>query len=87
MKKKDYIEEQRKLITRARMRIVEFALPFIKPRLEELSQYKNRGQENHGFLSELWKCSQSPVGWCIYDGFTDPAHDDCLWCHKSNERK
>lgn len=33
------------------------------------------------------KCSESPLGTCIYDYFEDPSRDDCLLCHEPEERK
>ena len=38
-------------------------------------------------ISYEWECSQSPIGYCVYDSIDDPAHDDCLFCHDPEERK
>ena len=34
-----------------------------------------------------WECEKSPVGWCVYHHWDDPAHDDCIFCHGPDERK
>ena len=37
-------------------------------------------------LSNLWKCADSPTGFCIYDNLEDPAWDNCLFCNDPYER-
>lgn len=39
------------------------------------------------YFSELWECSTSPTGYCVYDEKTDPVHDSCLFCKDPEERK
>ena len=34
-----------------------------------------------------WDCETSPVEICVYDDWTDPLNDNCLYCHNPNERK
>ena len=34
-----------------------------------------------------WKCNESPIGFCVYHPFKDPALDNCIFCHEPNERK
>jgi hypothetical protein len=34
-----------------------------------------------------WPCPTSPVETCVYDDDTDPAHDQCIYCHNPYERK
>ena len=34
----------------------------------------------------FWDCELSPVGWCVYNNETDPAHDNCLFCGLPLER-
>ena len=28
-------------------------------------------------------CEKSPTGECVYNQYRDPEHDDCLFCHNS----
>jgi len=34
-----------------------------------------------------WDCPLSPIGYCVYNHFEDPALDDCIYCHLPDERK
>lgn len=34
----------------------------------------------------FWDCPKSPVGWCVYNHETDPAHDNCIYCNEPLER-
>ena len=34
-----------------------------------------------------WECEDSPVGFCVYNPFEDKRLDNCIYCHKPNERK
>lgn len=34
-----------------------------------------------------WDCPTSPTGECAYDANKDPSYDNCLFCHKPDERK
>jgi len=38
-------------------------------------------------ISREWKCTKSPIGYCVYDVVEDPVHDDCIFCHDPEERK
>ncbi len=42
---------------------------------------------NINFSIGDWKCDKSPIGECVYDTVNDPYHDDCIFCHDSEERK
>lgn len=44
-------------------------------------------QESEVAISKLWKCDQSPIGYCVYDKIEDPVHDYCVYCNKPEERK
>ena len=33
------------------------------------------------------KCFDGPIGTCVYNYFEDPCHEDCIFCHQSEERK
>lgn len=35
----------------------------------------------------VWRCNDSPIGWCVYNHFDDPAHDNCVFCGEPEERK
>ena len=35
----------------------------------------------------VWHCDDSPIGWCVYNHFDDPAHDNCVFCGEPEERK
>ena len=34
-----------------------------------------------------WACESSPIDICVYDGYTDPVQDNCLFCDLPEERK
>ena len=34
-----------------------------------------------------WDCEASPVAVCVYDDWSDPIHDNCLYCNNPEERK
>lgn len=34
-----------------------------------------------------WDCKESPVGWCVYNKYKDPALDNCIFCGEPYERK
>lgn len=34
-----------------------------------------------------WDCELSPIGTCVYDMDSVYGEDDCLFCHKPDERK
>lgn len=34
-----------------------------------------------------WDCDRSPFGLCMYNNEYDPEKDDCIFCHKPDERK
>ncbi len=87
MKKRDYSAEQRELIRRANKRIADYFVPFVEPQLKKINRFVFEGQYTHARLSGLWDCKQSPVGWCIYDGWSDPQSLYCLFCDQPNERK
>ncbi len=38
-------------------------------------------------IDTMWGCEDSPMGWCVYHRFDDPAHDNCIFCHEPQERK
>ncbi len=38
-------------------------------------------------ISDMWDCSESPIGVCAYDEDDDPARDNCVFCHDPEERK
>jgi len=33
------------------------------------------------------KCPSGPIGTCVYNYFEDPCHEDCIFCHESEERE
>ncbi len=41
----------------------------------------------HTVGSELWECSKSPVGLCVYHKVNDRMHDSCIFCGEPEERK
>ena len=87
MKKQDYITEQRKIIQQANQRIANYFLPFVEPQLKKIKRFLFEGQNTHARLSGVWTCRQSPVGWCIYDEWSDPQYLYCLFCNQPSERK
>ena len=34
-----------------------------------------------------WACDYSHIGICVYDDWSDPIHDNCLYCNEPEERK
>jgi len=34
-----------------------------------------------------WACETSPIAVCVYDDWSDPIHDNCLYCNNPEERK
>ena len=34
-----------------------------------------------------WTCDASPAKVCVYDGYEDTVHDNCLYCNEPEERK
>lgn len=30
-------------------------------------------------------CEKSPIGVCVYSQYRDPEHENCLFCHKSED--
>lgn len=34
-----------------------------------------------------WQCFDGPIGTCVYNYFEDPCHEDCIFCHKPEERE
>lgn len=55
----------------------EIFLPFIEEEWKATFDYK---------CIPFWDCDQSPVGWCVYNHDTDPAHDNCIYCGLPLER-
>lgn len=33
------------------------------------------------------QCPSGPIGTCVYNYFEDPCHEDCIFCHESEERE
>lgn len=54
-----------------------------------LAELKKEGQNPPTGQLALgsWDCPTSPTGECAYDADEDPSYDDCLFCHKPDERK
>lgn len=44
-------------------------------------------RHKYGYKVGLEECPKSSIGICVYDAMEDPAWDDCIYCHKPNERK
>lgn len=38
-------------------------------------------------FGHAWECPDSPTAKCVYHDETDPAHDNCIYCHQPEERK
>ena len=39
------------------------------------------------FTIGSWKCNKSPIKLCYYNHMEDSALDNCIYCHKPDERK
>lgn len=52
-----------------------------------IDQFMGEGEAQWLAVDTLWGCPDSPFGWCVYNRFEDPAHDNCLYCHEPQERK
>lgn len=53
----------------------------------KLMQYlKHKGITDIYPIVGSWECTKSPIGLCIYNDLVDTLHDDCIFCHKPDER-
>jgi hypothetical protein len=60
-------------------------------RLVRQALYTDLAIENPLFVEAIeighWDCDLSPIGVCVYDGWSDSIHDHCLYCDGPEERK
>ena len=56
-------------------------------KVESVHQRKSKTKDHHLVFSDFWTCKQSPTGCCVYDLDSDLRYDDCIFCHKPDERK
>lgn len=75
--RKEKIENIHRLIQDLRAAAVEIIKPYIDG-WEQWFEY---------VCTPFWDCPDSPVGWCVYNHSTEPAHDNCIFCGEPEERK
>ena len=91
MKKKDAIKwKKNKLITlkeniKVLRRLLYFAEGEALSLLREVEPTKLGVKAVWSRIGD-WDC-ENPLGLCVYDNIEDKIHDDCLFCHDSEERK
>ncbi len=59
----------------------------------ELLRLYNSILTKHGIATQYMiapgtcQCDESPIGSCVYNYFQDPCHEDCIFCHESEDKK
>lgn len=76
-------EEYKKEIMRLRTVIASLHVEISKI----LDEIFGEGNGQWHDVDAFWGCDSSPIGWCVYHNYADPAHDSCVFCGEPQERK